>query len=431
MSALDTAVVLALAPDPASAKAGQGLAAARHWKEIGRSDDALWGLCQGSGKDPYQTRVSLVDMATSCSCPSRKFPCKHAIGLMLLGAQGAVPSAGVPDYAAEWLSKRAEKQQKKDEKAQVERTPEQQAKAAAAAERREQSRSERRAEGLADLQLWLCDLVRTGLGSAPVTDAAFWEGRARRLVDAQLPGLGRRLQRCYEHAVSRRDWPEAVLREFAALQLCIEAAARPDLDATERADLDRALGIPQGQDDLDPALVADDDFLCLGVKVETLDTVTLQRGWWWSPRAAHLAMVLSFTPNAVPLKPAGQAGRAQRVRMGWFRSRYPLRASMLEQGAGADGMRPDGHSIADALSRYTDAIAADPWLETLALTVRGRLVLGAAQQLFLCDETDQALPLGTIDAAGWRWLARTRGATAIYSGEWNGERFELLHGWRA
>ena len=54
--------VLALAPDPASAKAGRDLAVRRKWTTLGvsRSPDGapvLWGACQGSGKDPYLTRA--------------------------------------------------------------------------------------------------------------------------------------------------------------------------------------------------------------------------------------------------------------------------------------------------------------------------------------------------------------------------------------
>lgn len=32
---------------------------------------AVWGLCQGSGKDPYQTQIDLIGPAFRCSCPSR------------------------------------------------------------------------------------------------------------------------------------------------------------------------------------------------------------------------------------------------------------------------------------------------------------------------------------------------------------------------
>lgn len=424
---LDTAAVLALAPDTASAKAGQGLAATRHWSGLGRNEDSLWGLCQGSGKDPYQTRVALADVSSSCSCPSRKFPCKHVIGLLLLGAQGTLPVAEPPAFVTEWMAKKSERAERK-QKVDSERTPEQLAKSAAAAERRAESRSERRAEGLADLQRWLCDVVRSGLASAAVTDASFWDSRARRLIDAQLPGLARRLSRCYEHAIRRSDWPEAVLREFGLLQLAISASARSDaLSPPQRADLERALGVAQSADALDVDAPFEDDFLCLGVVVETLESVTLQRSWW-SNRDGRLALVLNFTPNNLPLQSVAVPGRSERLRLAWYPGEQPLRAQLLQRAAARQPVAVPADSVSDALLRFAQALAADPWLDQLALAVRGRLAL-AGEHLYLCDADGQSLPLGIIDAKGWHWLALSRGQPYQFAGEWNGERYALLHGW--
>ena len=79
--------ILALAPDPSSAKAGKDLSAARKWKTLGLSAACAWGSVQGSGKDPYQTCIDLAEPAFKCTCPSRKFPCKHGLGLGLILAQ--------------------------------------------------------------------------------------------------------------------------------------------------------------------------------------------------------------------------------------------------------------------------------------------------------------------------------------------------------
>ncbi|MGH3171654.1 MAG: SWIM zinc finger family protein, partial [Trebonia sp.] len=68
-----------LAPDGSSARAARGLAKAAPWTGTGATDDAVWGLCQGSGANPYQTVVDLTGPAYKCSCPSRKFPCKHGL----------------------------------------------------------------------------------------------------------------------------------------------------------------------------------------------------------------------------------------------------------------------------------------------------------------------------------------------------------------
>ncbi|MER7818614.1 SWIM zinc finger family protein, partial [Streptomyces sp. NPDC096153] len=79
--------VLALAPDMPSRKAGSRLGTAGPWSGTGGSGaGAVWGLCRGSGSTPYRTVVDTSGPAYQCSCPSRKFPCKHALGLLLLWA---------------------------------------------------------------------------------------------------------------------------------------------------------------------------------------------------------------------------------------------------------------------------------------------------------------------------------------------------------
>ena len=72
--------MLALAPDAASQKAGRSLASAGSWPERGSAEDppSLWGLCRGSGSNPYQTCVDLTEPAYRCSCPSRKLPCTRS-----------------------------------------------------------------------------------------------------------------------------------------------------------------------------------------------------------------------------------------------------------------------------------------------------------------------------------------------------------------
>lgn len=75
--------ILALAPDAKSAKSGRDLATLRKWVTLGCHEQAVWGECQGSAESPYQTQIDLAEPAFHCSCPSRKFPCKHALGLFL------------------------------------------------------------------------------------------------------------------------------------------------------------------------------------------------------------------------------------------------------------------------------------------------------------------------------------------------------------
>jgi uncharacterized Zn finger protein len=116
---LSLAQVQALAPDSSSAQAGKKLGTRAPWKGLGQSEQALWGECQGSAL--YQTQVSLVELASKCSCPSRKFPCKHALGLLFLAASSpdAFPVGSSPEWVAEWFEKRGAAQQKKQARAEA------------------------------------------------------------------------------------------------------------------------------------------------------------------------------------------------------------------------------------------------------------------------------------------------------------------------
>ena len=66
------------------------------------------GACQGSGSKPYQVQIDLAEPAFKCSCPSRKFPCKHALGLLLIHATtpAAIVKAERPAWVSEWLASR-------------------------------------------------------------------------------------------------------------------------------------------------------------------------------------------------------------------------------------------------------------------------------------------------------------------------------------
>src|SRR5262249_1142903 len=187
-----TEQILALAPDAASAKAGQGLAAARKWLKLGADEQTAWGLCQGSGKDPYQAQIDLTEPAFRCSCPSRKFPCKHGLGLFLLlgSSAAAFKEKKRPDWVVEWMLSRAKRAEQRAEK---QARPEAGDKIVdeAAQAKRAAGREAKVTAGLRELELWLRDIARGGLAAVQSQPPNFWERTAARLVDAQAPGVGR------------------------------------------------------------------------------------------------------------------------------------------------------------------------------------------------------------------------------------------------
>jgi uncharacterized Zn finger protein len=100
--------VLKLAPDDSSAAAGEKLGTPASWQNLGANDDAYWGECKGSAL--YQVRVARPNHAAKCTCPSRKSPCKHVLGLLVLAATmpGALLETQPPEWVMEWLVRRGE-----------------------------------------------------------------------------------------------------------------------------------------------------------------------------------------------------------------------------------------------------------------------------------------------------------------------------------
>jgi SWIM zinc finger len=83
-----------LAPDDDSYKAARDLIRKKSFLKPGISADQTWllGECKGSGKNPYEISIDITDSSQPtfrCNCPSRKFPCKHGLGLLLHYAQSA------------------------------------------------------------------------------------------------------------------------------------------------------------------------------------------------------------------------------------------------------------------------------------------------------------------------------------------------------
>jgi len=100
--ALARTAVEALAPDQSALTAAAGLLKAAKWPVRGRAGDIDWGECQGSGANPYRVAADMAGGGAKCTCPSRKFPCRHGLALMLMCARNEADftPAATPDWAS-------------------------------------------------------------------------------------------------------------------------------------------------------------------------------------------------------------------------------------------------------------------------------------------------------------------------------------------
>ncbi|KUO21590.1 SWIM zinc finger family protein [Streptomyces dysideae] len=430
--------VLALAPDTASRKAGNKLGAAGPWSEAGSSDEGtVWGLCKGSGSKPYQTVVDIADVsgpAYKCSCPSRKFPCKHALGLLLLwaGGDGAVPPGQPPGWAEEWIAGRRKRAEEKRTAGAAgpgagSGDPE-------AARRRSERRAERVTAGATELEQRLADLLRGGLAGAEQAGYGLWEETAARMVDAQAPGLAARVRELGAIPASGAGWPVRLLEECALLHLLDQGWLRRERLPDALADTVRSrIGLPASAD----GPPVRDRWLVLA-QYDTADTkLTTRRIWLYGTESDRTALLLSY----------GAAGRAPELTLpvGLVLdaevSAYPgagqLRASLAEQFAAPtpSPIRPPGVTTTEAAARYGDALRLDPWLDSLPVTLDHVVPTPDGDSWQLADaDTDTALPLTPAARARpglWRLVALSGGAPVRVFGECGHHGFTPLTAWPA
>lgn len=420
--ALTADQVASLAPDAASLAAGKKLAAGRDWSNVGHDARALWGECKGSAL--YQVRVDLSDLSAKCSCPSRKFPCKHALGLMLKAAAdpGSVAPVAAPDWVEDWITRRgaaAEKKERKKTDAAVAPVDEK------AQARRAQKRTERVDDGLAALDLWLADLVRNGLATIADRGAELWESQAARLVDAQAPGIAARLRRIGDIPRSAPDWSRRVLVELGRLALLTEGYRRIEaLDDALRDDVRSLVGWTLKDDEvIARGTAVDDRWLVIGQRVEDEDRIRVQRTWLLGLESGRYALVLHFAAGPTAFAESFVPGTCFPARVRYWPSACPSRALIEERRGNPAPWAGEEAGFArfdDLLAATTSALAAQPWLDRFPCVVRDvRPARLATHGWQLVDASGASLPLATRDHR--RLLAVSGGHAMHVAAEWDGD----------
>jgi hypothetical protein len=452
---LDAQAVMALAPDESSAKAARGLVSPAKWPTLGVTEAAVWGECLGSGSKPYQTQVDRAGPAFRCSCPSRKFPCKHGLALLLLHASDATRfGAGPPPaWVSEWLEGRAAKAQKQEAKQEAQREQERQAAAdpeaaraaaessAAAAAKREAQRWARIDTAATDLRRWLADVIGRGLGVQSPDQRAAWETQAARLVDAQAPGLAQRVRQAAA-CLSSTTQAEALLAQLGLLQLACDALQRREqLPPPEQDDLRALLGWPHDRDEvLARGEAVADRWWVMGQALLAVDArLTERRVWLIGQRSGRRALLLDHAHNGQGFTQAWRVFASIDTTLHFHPGSAALRALA---GDPQHPSAPDGDpagpspvpstdppwpltSLASEWSAIAARIAARPWHAQQPLLLSDAVVLrdaaGAAVQA-----GGERLPLRIGADALWPLLAQGGGRPMALFGEWDGQALRPL-----
>ncbi|MBN9385645.1 MAG: SWIM zinc finger family protein [Chitinophagaceae bacterium] len=400
--------ILTLAPDESSKKSGKDLANPAKWVSKGISTRALWGECQGSGSKPYQTQIDLTNLAFKCSCPSRKFPCKHGLGLLLLSARqpALFQQTEEPAWVSEWLNKRIEKEEKKIEKKEAAAPVDEAAQA-----KRQQARQQKVADGITELLLWIKDQVRSGIHIAPAKTPAWWENMARRMVDAQAPGLAGMIRTLGNTNFFREGWQSEYIDQLLRIYLVSEGYQRLDqLDPGLKDDINSHIGFTINQEELKETEGSLDTWLVLGKQITEDEGLTTERYWLFGTTTRKYALILQFLVRGQGAQLSLTPGLFIRAELVFFPSAAPLRALIKRQVQADAAGEGEGFADWQQLTAATAATAGIlPFANERPFVVQRLIPIRHGGQWWLKDDRQTMMPVKENFRKIWRVLALSGG----------------------
>lgn len=425
MNYLTDEQVAQLAPDASSLKAGRDLSQERKWLNFQSNERVLWGELQGSGKNPYQTQVDLNNTAFKCSCPSRKFPCKHGLGLLFLVAQkeGKIPSyIEEPSWVSEWMNKRSAKTNKVEEPSQEE-SPET---IIALAEKQAQAKAKRQEErylkvqnGIAELELWLKDLVQAGLLTIPQKGIPYFERMAARLVDSQATGLAGLVKSFNKLDFFKNDdWQKKALDIISKIYLLIESFNRlnqlpPLVQEEVKARIGWNIQTKNllDREDID---TIKDHWLVLGRQTTVEEGLTMQKNWLWGLKSQKNALVLNFVFGGMAIETPILPGTIAHANLVFYPSNTPLRAAVKNYISTTDYLPEpiSGNTSWDeAHAKAVEILAQNPWTDIVPMLIEQVCIVFHQGKYYLQDRNEAILRIDlTVNQEQiWKLLAITGG----------------------
>lgn len=440
--------VEALAPDQASLKAASKLTTIGKWPLLGENQNAglIWGECQGSGSNPYRVTVHENDHGYKCTCPSRKFPCKHALALMWIRAEGkgAFGEGDVPAWVSEWMGRRRSGTPAvnsdakanttksidgaaKDEPEKVE-TPEQIARKKKAVETRAAQKRAGLMDATRDLEQWIADQTRMGLGTFIDDVTTRCRAIAARLVDYKAQALASRVDEIPAQimALPLEDKTEAAIAELGKLVLLVRSwQANPENPELMRQianseTREQVLADPQGR-------IVEGIWEVQNERITTRRDGLVSHGTWLclvDSKRTDFALLLDFYPAAT-----GKRGRSFfsgdrfHAKIKFYPGPTELRGLIAERGErlNDDVIMEGDTSLNDPLVPYRDLQNRAPWVQSFPLTFGASSLLRFDSGRTWLRQGDVMLPV-VNDMDDVFLGCDIHSATGL----WNGTRLDLL-----
>jgi hypothetical protein len=400
--------VLGLAQHDYQVKTSRELAFVHKWQALGHNEKGIWGEIPVKDKTPIQTKVLLSPLSFCCSCVSYHSPCQHALGLLLLWLEH--PEAFTLTNSPAWLTWAETDELDADN------------------EFAENSQRRTRIEtGLAELELWLHDLVRSGLEAARTRLPTYYQQMADRLIDATLSEVAKDIRQLASINVKHPRWHEDYLSVLGRLHLLIQGFKRlDDLPEITAADLRMAVGwLPNLQ-----AETFADTWHVVGRRVEAETHRKVQRTYLWSEESSRPAVLVDVLHGTKTANTRFLPGVVLEATLEFYTSSTPLRAELhsLQKITQPEKAMKAETSIKLAIANFTTVKTANPWLRTFPLILQEVVAEQHEGNWVIRDSEGYFLPLPPRFAYGWYLRALSASGLWLF-GEYDGVRFLPISTW--
>ncbi|MEM6691706.1 MAG: SWIM zinc finger family protein [Planctomycetota bacterium] len=445
---LTTSKITELAPDQASLNAANKLMKPGKWPTLERQGDIVWGECQGSGANPYRTVFDQANVGYKCTCPSRKFPCKHVLALMWMFVEdpSAFSDGEIPQWVTDWQGRRRNTSKSATTKENEETASKKGSKSLAAAqqaapskpvdpktEARRRAAATKRAEatrksiaaGIEELQQWIDDQIRGGLAAFLNDPTSRCRTIGARLVDAKAQALAGRLDELPSKLLQTTGDArlDMLIQELGRIVVICRAWNANQYDA----ELTRLVGSSETRDSVlesNESQRVSSTWEVVGEHVATRrDGLVSQSTWLLNlSEGIRFALLLDHFPASLGRRSSTFViGEQFNAELAFYPAKKPLRAVIAERqpmdddkSHGIEAAWPD--TTTEPLEAYREHLAFAPWTSEVPLLLpSGHIAKAGSRYWWQSEDGTQAFPIVGTPAKHLASIC-TQQSTALWDG---------------
>jgi len=404
--------ILSISPDAPSTKNANKIFSKTNWK-VKKSDRAVWSEIYGSGKKPYLTQIDTQEIAFKCSCPSRKFPCKHGLALGLYVAQNGLENLSQeeePLWVKEWLDKRIEKAVKRASKPVKVKSVER-------IKKLEDRRWSSAKKDVESLELWLQDALKLGILDFPNREHGYWEALKKRMVDLKISGFNVFFSQLQSMEYGE-NWELKVVDILSQIHQLVASVKHYDsLDEPFKKELAMLLGWSVNRKELladEQSEVVDDVWIVTKVLLEEQERLTVRKVYLYGTESNRWAFILEFAHGNSYFEEHYLEGSLVQAKLvfydGLFKQRAVLKIKGAKEESDFKALRPFA-TLQEAHNAFKEALILFPWIFDYPLFVSACNVVEKDKKFYLVDREDSFIELkGMGRSAYYNFLIQSSGA---------------------